>query len=194
MKRSKIIDHLQDLQNKVDGMGFKGQNEYDLQLREEIADWLLSQIATSETNKKQENAFLHFNLNDEVFVKLTQKGIEKYVDKHNSIVPSSINKLTYSEFENRKDNHGYHEFQMWDFIDVFGGLGMDLPEYLLILVAFKKSDILEVNPKNDFQSWLMGQGFYRVSGSSVWFKNGEPVDGKEIHEKFEEYKEFAHLT
>lgn len=55
MERSKIIDHLQDLQNKVDGMGFKGQNEYDLQLREEIADWLLSQIATSETNKKQEN-------------------------------------------------------------------------------------------------------------------------------------------
>jgi hypothetical protein len=60
--------------------------------------------------------------------------------------------------------------------------------------AFKKSDILEVNPKNDFQSWLMGQGFYRVSWSLVWFKNGEPVDGKEIHEKFEEYKEFAHLT
>lgn len=42
MERYDIMEHIETLQRKVDAMGFKGQNEYDLHLREEIADWVLS--------------------------------------------------------------------------------------------------------------------------------------------------------
>lgn len=42
--RQKIIDKLEALQLEVDAMGFKGTNEYDLHLREEIANWLLLEL------------------------------------------------------------------------------------------------------------------------------------------------------
>lgn len=38
MNREDIKDLVEKIQDKVDKMGFKGQNEYDLHLREEIAD------------------------------------------------------------------------------------------------------------------------------------------------------------
>lgn len=41
MNRSELLIELEALQDKVDKMGFKGQNEHDLHLREEIADWIL---------------------------------------------------------------------------------------------------------------------------------------------------------
>ena len=49
MRKHEIMDHLMELQIKVSKMGFKGQNEYDLFLREEIADWLLRQFAVIKT-------------------------------------------------------------------------------------------------------------------------------------------------
>ena len=42
MKRHELIDKINDIQDKVDKMGLKGQNEYDLFLREEIADFIIN--------------------------------------------------------------------------------------------------------------------------------------------------------
>lgn len=42
MKRDKILQDIEGIQNYVDGMGFLGQNEYDLHLREEMADYIIS--------------------------------------------------------------------------------------------------------------------------------------------------------
>jgi hypothetical protein len=40
--KSKIMDDIEAIQDKVNAMGFKGQNEYDLHLRYEIADYILT--------------------------------------------------------------------------------------------------------------------------------------------------------
>ena len=42
MDKDEIMEHIQLFQRKVDAMGFKGQNEYDLFLRDEIAEWIIS--------------------------------------------------------------------------------------------------------------------------------------------------------
>lgn len=42
--RDQIMDDLENIQLRVDKMGFKGQNEYDLHLREEIADYVAGKI------------------------------------------------------------------------------------------------------------------------------------------------------
>jgi len=40
MDRAQIMDDLDDIQRKVDAMGFRGGNEYDLTVREEVADYI----------------------------------------------------------------------------------------------------------------------------------------------------------
>jgi len=40
MDREKIMADIKKLQDKTDAKGFKGQNEYDLYLREEIVDYI----------------------------------------------------------------------------------------------------------------------------------------------------------
>lgn len=40
MNRSELLSEIEALQERIDKMGFKGQNEHDLHLREEIADWI----------------------------------------------------------------------------------------------------------------------------------------------------------
>lgn len=42
MDKEEIMDAIFDIQRKIDKMGFKGQNEYDLLVRDEIADWIIS--------------------------------------------------------------------------------------------------------------------------------------------------------
>lgn len=39
--KSKIMDDIQDIQERVDAIGYKGSNEYDLELREQIAEYIL---------------------------------------------------------------------------------------------------------------------------------------------------------
>lgn len=41
MERHILLEKLEEIQNRVDAIGFKGINEYDLFLREEIADYIL---------------------------------------------------------------------------------------------------------------------------------------------------------
>ena len=40
MDREKLIEDLEAIQDKADGMGFKGTNEFNLYLREELADYI----------------------------------------------------------------------------------------------------------------------------------------------------------
>ena len=40
MDRAQIMDDLEDIQRHVDAIGFRGGNEYDLTVREEIADYI----------------------------------------------------------------------------------------------------------------------------------------------------------
>jgi len=42
--RSEIIDDIEQIQLSIDSIGFKGQNEYDLHIRENIADYILLQF------------------------------------------------------------------------------------------------------------------------------------------------------
>ena len=42
--REQIMDYIEGIQNMVDKIGYKGQNEYDLSLREEIADYIVSKL------------------------------------------------------------------------------------------------------------------------------------------------------
>ncbi len=39
---------------------------------------------------------------------------------------------------------------------------------------------------NDFQKWLINQGYYRKEGSLLWLKNGEVVKGRELSKKLNE--------
>lgn len=43
---------------------------------------------------------------------------------------------------------------------------------------------------NDFQKWLMEQGYYRENGG-VWMKDGLIVSGKKLNEKLNEWKALA---
>ena len=49
--REEIMDDLEALQDKVSAMGFRGQNEYDLFLREEIADYIKNGVKYLEGRK-----------------------------------------------------------------------------------------------------------------------------------------------
>jgi hypothetical protein len=41
---------------------------------------------------------------------------------------------------------------------------------------------------NDFQKWLISQGYNRKSTSLLWMKNGELVSGKKLRQKLNEFK------
>lgn len=86
-----------------------------------------------------ENALCYFNVNEKVFVKLTEKGIEKYVKEHNAIMPLQL-QISFKEFENKKNKDGYHEFQLWSFMDNFGNLGISAWKYYDTTIAFRQKD------------------------------------------------------
>ena len=41
---------------------------------------------------------------------------------------------------------------------------------------------------NDFQKWLMNQGYYRKEGSLLWWKDDNIVNGAELSKKLNEWK------
>ena len=41
---------------------------------------------------------------------------------------------------------------------------------------------------NNFQNWLISQGYSRKDGSLEWLKDGKIVSGKELSEKLSEFK------
>ena len=87
-----------------------------------------------------QDGFMQFNVNNDIYVKLTEKGIEKYVRDTNNIMPFKM-QISYREFESRRDEQGYHRFQMWSFVDSFGDLGMQGWQYYDTNVLFKANDM-----------------------------------------------------
>lgn len=41
---------------------------------------------------------------------------------------------------------------------------------------------------NEFQKWLIEQGYYRENGNGAWIKDGLIVSGKELNDKLNEWK------
>lgn len=87
--------------------------------------------------------FKKFNINYPVFVKLTDRGITHYVTECNKIMPFEM-QISFREFKNRADKNGFHEFQLWSFIDNFGGAGMRVCDYCSTEVLFKECDLKSI--------------------------------------------------
>jgi len=68
--KSDIMDDLQELQDKVDGMGFMGSNENDLFRREEISDYIIKNYVVIDSVKRR--CFSCDSLN----IKLNSKNCE----------------------------------------------------------------------------------------------------------------------
>lgn len=47
---------------------------------------------------------------------------------------------------------------------------------------------------NEFQKWLMSQGYYRNNSDSEWLKDDEIVNGKELLIKLNEFKNLTKNT
>ena len=86
---------------------------------------------------------VEFNLNYTVKVKLTDAGIEHYVRKHNEIVPFQWH-ISFKEYKSRADADGYHSYQMHDFMDNFGNLGLSLANMCNLNIIIPQSHLKEV--------------------------------------------------
>lgn len=85
---------------------------------------------------------LKFNLNCEVLVKITDKGIKHYVENYNNILPFEYH-TSFREFKKQANEQGYHKMQMYQFLDNFGNLGMRLHDYVELNVLFNKNDLTD---------------------------------------------------
>ena len=67
---------------------------------------------------------IDFNINDYIKVKLTQRGTEILRQNHNRIF-GQVDLLDKRPFQEPSiDEDGYCKFQMWQFCEEFGGIGM----------------------------------------------------------------------
>ena len=67
-----------------------------------------------------ENNFVQFNINNHIYVKLKDAGILAYLQQYNQYVRHESDKLTIEAFMKRADKDGFHEFQMHEFMEIFG--------------------------------------------------------------------------
>ena len=83
---------------------------------------------------------MKFNLNDNVKVRLTEKGIHKIVENTNQdYMPIEFH--TCYKIEKQKLNANNEKvMQMHDFMDQFGGLGMRLPDYVSLNIEILNGD------------------------------------------------------
>lgn len=81
-----------------------------------------------------------YNINSMIFVRLKSKGIDYYVKKFNSVMPLKMH-TNYEKINALKNEYGYHQFQMWDLISVFGNLGMRIQDYMEIDIFIKEEDL-----------------------------------------------------
>jgi hypothetical protein len=75
----KIKEKIQAIQDKVDAMGFKGQNEYDLHLREELALYIQS-LPTNQEVVSDLKRYINYEEFVEVFIKWQGKEEERYIN------------------------------------------------------------------------------------------------------------------
>jgi len=83
---------------------------------------------------------VQFNLNYTVKVKLSDAGVEHYVRKHNEIMPFQYH-ISFKEYKDGSDVNGYHSYQMHDFMDNFGNLGLNLANMCNLNILIPKSEL-----------------------------------------------------
>jgi hypothetical protein len=67
--------------------------------------------------------YFKFNVNQKIKVKLKDIGVELFVVKYNEGVPFPKH-ITIDEYKSWADKAGYHSFQLWHFMDIFGNTGI----------------------------------------------------------------------
>ena len=72
---------------------------------------------------------IKINLNNYVYVKLSEKGIDHYLDFLNFFRINSPN-LERSYVTDKIRDDGFCKMQMWEFVNIFGNLGTSLYEYV----------------------------------------------------------------
>lgn len=82
---------------------------------------------------------IKFNANSTIKVRLTDKGIEHVVRKHNKLLPFKLH-TSFKEYRSKADDFGYHSFQLWHFLDDFGSLGLRSCHYFDINIIFDLED------------------------------------------------------
>jgi hypothetical protein len=83
--------------------------------------------------------YLKFNANLNVKVRLTDKGIIHIVKHYNELMPLKHH-TSFNEYKSKADEFGYHTFQLWRFIDIFGNLSIRSCEYFDINIVFDFKD------------------------------------------------------
>ena len=83
-----------------------------------------------------------FNINEEVFVKLTDYGIDEWINHYNRVYPPNHPYLlTREKVLEKKLENGYWKFQLWDLMDTFGHLmyigGIKIPFETNIIIPVK---------------------------------------------------------
>jgi len=95
--------------------------------------------------KKEE--FLKFNINNYVFVKLTDSGFIRLAELHNKyvgVIPN-FKKKDAEYYKQQVDIEGYTKFQLWSFIADFGEVtGMGFKQTYCSDILFKKTNLEEL--------------------------------------------------
>jgi len=100
---------------------------------------IVHQKKQKETLEDNVMKYIKFNANLNVKVKLKDKGIEHVVANHNINMPEKFH-VSFIEYSSRCDEYGYFNFQLWDFIDKFGDLGMKSHKYYELDIIFDIND------------------------------------------------------
>jgi len=74
MNREKIFNDIEKIQNKIESKGFKGGNEHDLFLREEITDYVVKLFTIPDVSKQRE-------LLIGLLTMLEKEGGNEFIDK-----------------------------------------------------------------------------------------------------------------
>lgn len=71
---------------------------------------------------KTDDAFIPFNINHRIKVRLTDLGYQHLADIYNKYVGTipSFKTRKANHYKNLADDEGYTEFQMWSFMQDFG--------------------------------------------------------------------------
>lgn len=84
-------------------------------------------------------SYIKFNVNREIKVLLSDKGIEHIVKHCNKDIPFQYH-TSFREYKNKADEFGYHTMQFWKFLDYFGDLGITSCDYFDINIVFNLDD------------------------------------------------------
>lgn len=82
-----------------------------------------------------------FNLNDYIFVKLTDLGYQRLADLHNDLMIKLDKDDDFKDaqyYKNKADSDGYTKFQAWSFMSDFGSVsGLTMPQYYHLDILFE---------------------------------------------------------